>query len=583
MNQGNTDFTKIYGSGPIDVFLNHTWFAGPYYFTSFTNSQIVASLNEKYIEKTKDVLDPKNGNKIKRYILNFGSGNPEVFYNRFIAGQESWVSKIPESKRTDAVLNHTKQVYQTGISQINQSNYIVYTPRPYVRGSGDLITPNANVSNGAAEIIYNSGSKESQIFKAGISGLINHFALSKLNLPASGDFQLSSVPYGVFKFDNTIANLMNGSTEYYLSISKDQLMGGLPRPYSDYVNNERSIDPDFLFVGKSAEFKIPYYKYENNAYVKEDLVVSKETFINSLKAAGATSTTPVIFQYKYGEGAVPTEYQSYLNALQRAINSLGGGYIKFNLVPRAGPTPSSSDWFNKQSSSMGYSYWSPDYNAVGSWLEANSMLSSDAAPSTNTYSSVPTIIKTLIVALKDLNATYDSSTNSFKYSEPNSGKTSIFNDDPWVSKVWKGFEYSKKAVEYLNYMLTNNVFDGTEFSNLLNDPSKLEQRLVNNKYQAPTTVEQLVPWFNLFKKKTNSLTKTITTNADQYAIEMGIFAGQSDMNALWLTLTADRSFNFIPRSENGLNESILNLVNNNFKVRVSGVSALNLRDFEYLK
>ncbi|WP_033160199.1 MG321/MPN456 family lipoprotein [Mycoplasmoides alvi] len=587
MDQTNTNFNQLYGSGPVGVFLDHTWFAGPYYFNAFTNSQILGILNEKYIERMKDSLDPNNGNKIKRYVLNYGSGNAEVFYNRFIANQESWVNVVPESKRTDAILNHSSEVYQTGISRIVQSNYIVYTPKPYVISSSDTITNNANVSEGAAKIIYNFSSKEGRIFKAGISGLINHFALSKLNL-SSGDFQLSALPYGVFPFnDVSIISKLNNSKEYYSAISKNEIIGGLPRSYNDYVDHvdDNSIDENFLFEGPLAEFEIPYYEFQNNNYVKTNLVINKTNFINSLKAAGATLENPLIFQYKYGEASISSEYQNYLNSLKRAIEALGGGYITFNLIPRAGTTPSSSDWFNKQSSSMGYSSWSPDYDGVGSWLEGNSILTSDGAPSTNTYSSFPMVLKTIIVALKDLNVTYKSDQNKFEYVEPDNTKNSIFQNDPWAnSKIWTDFNYSKKAVEFVNYMLAANVFDGDAINSMLNSPEQmieLEQRTVDNKYVAPTKVDQLVPWAKVFKKKNNSST---LTNADLYGNEMGIFAGLSDENALWLTSTSDRSFNFIPRSENGLNEAIINLLKKDtFKVRISGVAPLNLRDFQYLK
>ncbi len=617
MDASNTDFKNIYGSGsPTDV-LNNSWFAGPYYFSTFTNSQILAIMNEKYFDATQGYWDPSNGQKIKRYILNYGSGNAEVFYNRFIANQESWINVVPESKRTEAVLNYTNEVYETGVSQINQSNYIAYTPRPYIVNGQDLV-PNNNVSDGAAKIIYNSNSKESIVFRAALSGLINHYALSKLNLPSSGDFQLSSVPYGVFHFGDDIANKIGNNNEYYKAISDDKLTGGLPRTYSDYKNGD--VDQNFLFKDDKSSFTIPYYSYINNNYQQENLTINKSEFIKTLKAAGATNNQPIKFQYKYSESTVSTEYKNYLNALARAIEALGTNgnekLISFELVPRGGTNPSATDWFNSQASSLGYSLWSPDYNAVGTWLEASSLLNSDGSPSTNIYSSFPNVFKTLVIALKDLNATYNSSTNQFAIPESvdptptppsnsendesifysqfttkktslknkiGDAQTSIFNNDPWVpAEIWPNKTYSEKGMEFVNFLLKNNIFDGNNINNLLqnaNELSKLDQELLNQKYVAPQSVQDLIPWSKYFKSKNNNSNET---NADSYGNFLGIFAGESDQNAIWLTQTIDRAFNYVPRTENGLNEAVLNLVNQHFKVRVSGVTAINIRDFEYL-
>lgn len=623
LDQQNTDWNEIYGSGQVGTFLDHSWFAGAYYINKFSRNQIVGILNDSYMQSVGPSLDPTNGKKIKTFLMNYGSSNPEVDYENFSAGQISYLASVPNSKRSEAISRFLNNgLYVSAVVKISQSNYIAYTPKPYVFDSTGKVFVNnpANaitISNDAAQMIYNWNSPESIIIRTGLSGLINHYQLSKLNI-SSGDFQYSNVPYGAFD----ISGLPDSYTStadpefpklsdygnYYKAIDDDALYGGLPRKATDYYKG--SFDINNLFTGSYGNFSVPYYSFSSTDSKPElqekTLDVNKNTFIQSLKDFGATSSQPFVLQYKYGQGSISDNYDNYLKALKRSIEALGtdssgNKLLVFNLVNRQAPNPSSNDWYANQRSSLGFSYWSPDYNGVGTWLEANGTLDNNGLSSTNNHNIFNSLLRVLIMAA------IDQKVSSIQVTDPASGSTSsstapstpsIFDNDPRIKAAFGetngGSRYAKLGVEFLQYLVNNKVLNPEAVNQLIADPSILQNEETIR--PVPQTENDLYPL--LLDNKNNSQLKdkagndisifnSISTSkpngsAQEFNKYLGIWAGLSSENALWATSTMDNDYELLPLSEGTLREKIYSLVNPHFFVRPSSVGSANIRDYEEL-
>lgn len=619
LDQQNTNWNEIYGSGQVGTFLDHTWFAGAYYITKFSRNQIVGVLNNSYMQAVGPYLDPTNGKKIKTFLMNYGSSNPEVDYENFSAGQISYLAAVPNSKRSEAISRFLNNgLYVSAVVKINQSNYIAYTPKPYVFDStGKVFVNNPSnaitISNDAAQMIYNWNSPESIIIRTGLSGLINHYQLSKLNI-SSGDFQYSNVPYGAFDISGLPDSYTStGDPEfpklseygnYYKAIDDGALYGGLPRKATDYQNGGNDIDN--LFTPPYNSFSIPYYSFSSTdskvGLQEKTLTVNHDTFINALKAFGATSNQPFVLQYKYGQGSLSDNYDNYLKALKRSIEALGtdnsgNKLLIFNLVNRQAPNPSSNDWYANQRSSLGFSYWSPDYNGVGTWLEANGTLDDNGLSSTNNHNIFNSLLRVLIMTA------IDQKVSSIKVTDPTAAAPSagtlpatpsIFDNDPRIKAAFgqtnAGSRYAKLGVDFLQYLVDKKVLNPTAVNQLIANPSILQNE--GTIRPVPKTENDLYPLL-LDKNNKSQLGKGISIfnpissskpngSAEEFNKYLGIWAGLSSENALWATTTMDNDYELLPLSEATLREKIYSLVNPRFFVRPSSVGSPNIRDYEEL-
>lgn len=629
LNQQNTNWNEIYGSGQVGTFLDNTWFAGAYYFNKFSRNQIVGILNQSYMDSVGPSLDPENGKKIKTFLMNYGSGNPEVDYENFAAGQISYLAAVPSAKRAEAIgrfLNNS--LYVSSVVKISQSNYIAYTPKPYVFDSDGNVSinnpPNAStISPDAAQMIYNWNSIPSIIIRTGLSGLINHYQLSKLNI-SSGDFQYSNVPYGSLDLSGLANPNLSQYGDYYKAIDKDALYGGLPRKASDYYQG--TYDINNVFTGKYSSFSVPYYSFDipkstddpdSKPKVEEkQLTINKVNFIKSLQAFGATASNPFVLQYKYGQGSLSDNYDNYLKALKRAIEALGtdpsgNKLLTFNLVNRQAPNPSVNDWYSNQRSSLGFSYWSPDYNGVGTWLEANGTLDDNGLSSTNNHNIFNSLLRILIMSAIDQKVS-----SIQKSSVPATGTdpstvapvttTSVFDNDPRIQAAFGsnqpgteskgGSEYAKLGVEFLQYLVDKCVLNPEAVNQLISDPSILKNQ--GEIQPAPKTESDLYPLLLDNNSKTSKLKdkdgKYISIfnqpehsskpngSAEEFSKYLGIWAGLSSQNALWATLTMDNDYELLPLSEGSLREKIYSLVNPHFFVRTSSIGSPTIRDYEQL-
>lgn len=604
----NTDFNKIYGSGDITNFHKGVWYASSYYISHFTSTQIIFEINPIYFEHIGKNLQNGKEEKIKTIIASFGSGTIDTYYELFKSGQNDYLASVPATKKSEAV----KLFKDDGLelfknSKIPQSNYITFTPKAYIF-DGTSFVPNKYVSGkDVANFINNWSSKDSLIVRAGIAGLINHRALSSINLPSSGDFQLSSVPYGNFE-------------GYYEQVSKEgsTFLGGLPRKYSDYLgktesnnsgksksNNSQEQEQEYIF---STGFTLPVYTYKSEGITIEEVKVDQDVFVKSLNNLGFSASKPLNINAKFGEGSFTSNYNNYLNQLKSSLSKLSNGIIQFNVNGRNGAKPTFREWYSEQSSDIGFSYWSPDYNGVGTWLEASNLLgtlnyngqSYEGYADSNSHNSWNTYFQAMVTAVKLSNATWQNGTsgskgnyvigNSVKTTDPYSKDNKIqgaFNKETLkgfgidITKIEKskvtgndilptdnpGTIYAKTALEFINLLIEHDAIDQTKFDEYVKNPS-----LLNTK-DNPSKPDDVIIGSNALKKGGSGL----------FTKYLGVFAGQSDIKALWATTVNDSDYSYIPRSESGLNELTFALVNQNYTVRVSGVASPNFRDYGWNK
>ena len=123
--------------------------------------------------------------------------------------------------------------------------------------------------------------------------------------------------------------------------------------------------------------------------------------------------------------------------------------------------------------------------------------------------------------------------------------------------------YSILGVGLLNTLIREGVFDGTKFQAYVTDPSKLLYSSTT-----PTTVDQLYVGNDII----------ISGQSEAFSKWVGVYAGNSSLNALFENNVLDSDYSYVPRSESGLNEVIYSLVNPNYVAR-AGTQSTNYRDF----
>lgn len=292
--------------------------------------------------------------------------------------------------------------------------------------------------------------------------------------------------------------------------------------------------------------------------------------------------------------------------MSQVIESISGGLIKVSIIQRLATSPSSTDWYNKQSSPLGFSYWSPDYNGVGTWIEADTTLQTsqidgkdvEAVPATNAHNSYLTFLSSMVSAVKVMGATWNSTTNKYEVSSlpiKDSSQTNIFDNDSRIASAFSdetltalgvelktittsssydessaiyqgvsaGNRYGLLAIGLLNKLISNNVFDQSKFDAYVKDPSKL-----NTSSNAPSTIDQLYIGNDVIKSGQSS----------SFSKWLGVYAGEGTAKALYENTVLDSDYSYLPRSESGLNDIIYSLVNPNYVARV-GTQSTNYRDF----
>ncbi|MDE5767299.1 MAG: hypothetical protein K2H56_02005 [Malacoplasma sp.] len=597
INDNATSWNDIFGSGGLQKFTENTWYAGAYYISAFTSTQIIFNLNHAYMDTVGrnllsyvdgKVLGTNNQNtdsRMEQVVINYGSGTADTYFENFKVGQIDYLSSVPEAKRSEA--NSLRgSIVPIKVVQTTQSNYIAYTPNPYIVNEKGEVEENENLK-GMAQFIYEWDSKEATTIRAGIAGLVNYYQLASF-VYSSKDFQLSATPYGAFK-------------DYYESISNNKTYGALPRPYSDYTATKNN---------ELGEFKIPYYSYDSNASKIniEELTINKTSFQNAVNHYSNNNESKKLnFAIKFGEGSWSTNYTNFLLDLEKTIEGLSPN-IDVVLLNRDAQTPTSTQWFNNQSSPLGFSYWSPDYNGVGTWIEADNTIQSttitktdssgketktkyEGVPGTNAHNSFHTFLTSMVYAVKLMNYTWNSTTNKYEADNSNSNSGDPYasdvkiqkafsndtlqslginqDDSSFDKKITPGERYGTVAIELLNLLIEKGVFDQSALTKYINDPTQL--KYPNN---APKDPQSL--WLGGDVIKASS--KDGVDQSANFSKYLGIFAGQSVAKALWANTVLDSDYSFIPRPEAGLKEQIITLVNPDYVAR-SGTQSVNWRDF----
>ncbi|BAC44556.1 putative lipoprotein [Malacoplasma penetrans HF-2] len=606
IDQSLTDWTRIYGSGGLGEFSKDVWYSGSYYISAFTSANLIFELNNVYMNTVgKDLLDSETGSaktktskesKVKTISVVFGSGNDDTYYELFKSKQNDFLSAVPSNKMSDAAsLFKDNGLVPKKIVQSTRSNYMAYTPNPYVVSSNGAVTENQFLGN-MAKFLYQWNNQDAYTIRAGIAGLVNWYQLSLINLPISGDFQLSATPYGVF-------------SGYYEQIEKGNMFGALPRNLSEYTSsNERVL---------SSGFTLPYYEYTTSGINIKNINVNKSTFIDALRKYGATTSNPLNFSIKFGESSFSTNYQNFLNAMKNVIEDLSDNLIRVTIVQRLANTPSATVWYNNQSSPLGFSYWSPDYNGVGTWVEADTTIetktiggqSVEGAPSTNAHNSFNTFLSSMVTAVKKMNANYNNGTTSGTTTTP--GKYTVstlettndpFKDDKRIqaafsntaledmkialktnsttsgtttydetyaatTSVSPGNRYGLLAIGLLNKLIANGVIDQAKFADYVTNPSKL----LYSK-ERPSTYSEVWVGGDVIK----------SGKSQEFSKWLGVYAGEDVLYALYENTVLDSDYSFIPRSESGVTDKIYSLVNPNYTARV-GTQGTNYRDFGWKK
>ncbi|MDE5953010.1 MAG: hypothetical protein K2G48_02710 [Malacoplasma sp.] len=592
IDQSKTNWNEIFGSGGLNNFTKDTWYAGAYYISAFTGSQIIFNLNSIYMDTVgQDLLSYVDGKiqgtnnqntdeRIKQVVINYGSGTADTYFENYKAGQIDYLSSVPEAKRSEA--NSLSGVTPTKVIQTTQSNYIAYTPHPYTVNKDGKVSANENVPDNMADFIYQWDSKDAMTIRAGIAGLVNYNQLAYMVYSNSRDFQLSATPYGAFK-------------NYYENVAKGDIYGALPRPYADY----QASSADTV----ETEFEIPYYSWNSTDQKVniEKIKINKDTFktaINNFKGNSASLN----FSIKFGEGSFSTNYEQYLIKFQETVKDLSGEGINVVINPRLGSNPTSTEWYNSQSSPLGFSYWAPDYNGVGTWIEADNTLQSttvnnttyEGVPSTNSHNAFHTYLTAMIYAVKLMNYTWNETDKKYAASTTTSGDSQTTtdpyinddriqkafsessladfgiqtNDSAFDNKNTPGEKYGAIAIEFLNMLIEKQVFDQTKVQSYIDDPSKLQYSSTKPTKENPYTAQNLYVGGDVIKAGQSA-------NFSKY---LGIFAGESTAKALWENTVLDSDYSFIPKPEAGLKETIISLVKPGYVAR-SGTQSINYRDF----
>ncbi|MCF0217765.1 MAG: hypothetical protein HUJ42_01830 [Malacoplasma sp.] len=615
IDESKTDWSKIYGSGGLGVFTKDAWSAGAYYFSNFTSTVMELTLNQAYFDSIgKELLHWNNYNpgdlppgyldedKIEKLVLFYGSGSTENYYDMFKSGQIDYAT-VPTIRQNEAAQmygTNPNMFYPSKVVQTTQSNYIVYTPRPYII-DGNTIRRNDYIQDIAASFVGDWNGQNAITIRAAISGLINYSQLSFLNLTGSGDFQLSATPYGAF-------------SNYYEAVAEDLTFGALPRKYSEYRNGQGNTLSDF---------SIPYYQYNSDGSIKiESIPINKQSFQDAIKSYGATIANPMNLTVKFNDGIFTNNYNAYLISLKQTIESLSGGLIQFNINQRNSPNPTANEWYNTQSSPVGFFQWMPDYNAVGTWIQADTVIQNqqvdfggnqvnvEAMSGTNAHSAWLTFLSSMVSAVKLMDAkwTPDSANSgqgnyvveSLPTQEPFANDVRIkkafdiftksessgvsiadklgivattrssdakgytendaANND---SNMTPGARYGLLAIGLLNRLINKGVFNQAAFDQYVKDPSKL-----NTSKNTPTSIDRLYIGEDVVNDG----------QSGNFSKWLGVYSGESVLKALYETSVIDSDYNFIIRSEAGLKEITYALKSPEYIIR-NGTQQTNYRDY----
>lgn len=492
---GATDWTKVYGADQknnLDI-----WTIGPYIPTKISLQDVTFEKNENYFNNVdgtnKNVVDKQ----INKVVLKYKAGSPEVLYNRFKSGELSYIP-VPPAQSKDAVNNFDETILKPlPAPKTTQGNFMSYNMGIF---ANDGSLKNSDLKNWE-KFIINFNTEDGLNIRKGLNQLINWGRIAEKKFgPGIKDTHLSSIPYGVFDVE--------GNDFYHLidenKMIENQKLNGL---FGGFYS-EMKEKSDYLFINEN--------KIKNN--------IEQLTFIDSLKKIGYTKENPLVMEFWTLSQANDPKDIAYYGEIEKQIQILSNGLMKFEYIPYSQTT--NERVYLQKSVTSGSFLWSPDYNAIGTWV--------------GTYF-------------------------SFEYDEKG---------DPKIIKLKNN---GNKEVLVPSYHFANL------WEALYNDLKKVSDSATDIDSLWKLSLKKHLSSKNAANFESNKTYKDIKSNLDtEIAIWSGTISnikGKSINNGLHLIQWIDSQAPIIPTATPGINYQSFKLVDPNYQVILNLNGDLNYRDF----
>lgn len=211
----------------------------------------------------------------------------------------------------------------------------------------------------------------------------------------------------------------------------------------------------------------------------------------------------------------------------------------------------------------------------------------------------------MIISAKELGADVSSTgakvtTTNLSTNNTSDGDQIVYAGDPRIKAIWASgneWKFAMLAVNFLDYLIKQNVLDGEKIKALLDTGStgdssslygaikKLSDIDQNDEaQQSPKTANDVRRYYEFFKKSGNSTTTSNTdqsapTNAAVFGKKLGMFAGESDANAMFLTTAIDMDYLYVPFTATGLKAVSLVLTRPQFSIPTAVGVDFTYRDY----
>ncbi|MDC4163083.1 hypothetical protein LNO75_00610 [Mycoplasma sp. T363T] len=227
VDTNRSDIANIFGgysnknNNANQALLNNAYYIGPYYLNSISDNDIVFKKNENYFNILQNTLTNK---KVPKTIVQqYGATDLVALVQSFNrADGLSFLDINSLRSNTIHTVDTFKYLKNLKVSKVKRINHTVWSNKPYVNNAAK-----SNIGEVAARFLDDFDSDNARIFRAGLIAFIKWRDLAKL-IQQGANFYYSVAPYGIFNYKGT---------EWYESISKNERMGGLVLPLSEYGYN----------------------------------------------------------------------------------------------------------------------------------------------------------------------------------------------------------------------------------------------------------------------------------------------------------------------------------------------------------
>ncbi len=360
--------------------------------------------------------------------------------------------------------------------------------------------------------------------------------------------------------------------------------------------------------------------------------VTKQSFVQALRKVGFTGNNPLHFNMKLGNSSLSANGVDYYNAVKQALTELGTAdngekLIVPEIILGDAQGPTRNEWYIGLSSVLGFSFWSPDYDGVGTWLDAATQLNEQGGGDVITYSSGAHIVRTLLLAASQSNvhstftskalgndqiSSMTSSTTAVTVAKSGDGqqqtgeqkeedwkdisKADLFKDDPYVlknfgdsttqAKMQSGgstnsngngsqasLAFTKKALSLLKFLVDNKILKKDKVKEAIMNPDQYlsKRSKLDSNNQKPTKDDFIGSEF-----------KDLYENAAKLNRFNSIWAEKDTDNAKFLITVVDSYFPVLPVPAAGLNETSPTLLKPWFQFRSAPSGNGTIRDYGFI-